>query len=237
MRPWRRRQESEQAPEQAAPHASERAPRPIWLPQMAEPVSLVLRSGEKLPGRVIERSADALVVAVVVPARRVTQARLKGLVLEYANPAGRVRLTGQVELTATSPDLLVSIEQPRLLDVLQERAHARVSVICPITIRLDDDDEPIHTHTADLSGGGALLATPEPLRVGDGLQFTLTIEPGQPPVEGGAEVVRIDGSGRPGIQFGLLANYDRWRLIHFTVECQSREGFRHLDHGERRANP
>lgn len=231
MKPWGRRRGSEQPGQEEQPGggASERAPRPIWLPQLAEPVSLVLRSGEKLPGRVIERSAEGVLVAVVVPARRITQARLRGLVLEYANPGGRVRLSGDVKLVATSPDLLIGIEQPRLLDVLQERAHARVSVHCPITIHLDDEVDAIHTHTDDLSGGGALLATPEPLRVGDGLEFELTIEPARPPITGSAEVVRIDGSGRAGIQFGRLDNYDRWRLIHYTVECQSREGFRHLD--------
>lgn len=234
MRPWRRHEDPKET--QEVGHAAERAPRPIWLPQMAEPVSMLLRGGEKLPGRVIERSADSVLVAVVVPARRVTQGRLKGLVLEYANPAGRVRLTGEVRLQALTPDLLIAIEQPRLLEVKQERAHARVAVQCPITIRLDDADEPIHTHTSDLSGGGALLGTTEALRVGEGFEFELTLEPGQPPIHGSAEVVRIDGSGRAGVQFGLLSNYDRWRLIHFTVECQSREGFRRLDPGDRRAN-
>lgn len=229
MRRWGRRRGSEQPGREEPGGASERAPRPIWLPQLAEPVSLLLRSGEKLPGRVIERSVEGVLVAVVVPARRITQARLKGLVLEYANPGGRVRLSGEVTLAATNPDVLIAIDKPRLLDVLQERAHARVNVSCPITIRLDDEGEPIHTHTDDLSGGGALLATPEPLQVGDGLEFQLTIEPERPPIAGTAEVVRIDGSGRAGIQFGLLDNYDRWRLIHFTVECQSREGFRRLD--------
>lgn len=229
MRLWRRPEHPQQAQQEG--HKSERAPRPIWLPQMAEPVIMLLRGGEKLPGRVIERSADSVLVAVVVPARRITQGSLKGLVLEYANPAGRVRLTGEVRLAALSPDLLIAIGQPRLLEVKQERAHARVRVQCAIVLRLGDAEEPIHTHTEDLSGGGALLTTPEPLRVGDGLEFELVIEPGQPPINGSAEVVRIDGAGRAGVQFGLLSNYDRWRLIHFTVECQSREDFCHLDPG------
>ncbi len=218
---------------QPAEHAAqERAPRPIWLPQLAEPVSLRLRTGEKLPGRVLERSADSLVVAIVIPLGAGTEKRLRSLVLEYSNPGGRVSLSGRISLESSPEGALVRIDEPQLVGVRQERAHVRVEVECPITLSTSPKAEPIHTHTDDVSGGGALLATPERLGVGDQVSVALTIEPGESPITGSAEVVRIDGQGRAGLQFGELSTYDRWRLVHFTVVCQSREGFRHPDHEE-----
>ncbi|MGO9488515.1 MAG: PilZ domain-containing protein [Solirubrobacteraceae bacterium] len=221
---------SEHGQHDADPHgAQERAPRPIWLPQLAEPVSMVLRTGEKFPGRVLERSLDHLLVAVVVPVKASTQKRLRSLVLEYSNPGGRVSLSGSVTVESSSEGALVRIAEPRLLDVRQERAHVRVQVECPITLSTSPQAVPIHTHTEDLSGGGALLATPERLEEGDRVAIALTIEPGEPPITGSAEVVRVDARGRAAIELAELSTYDRWRLVHFTVVCQSREDFRRPD--------
>jgi PilZ domain len=217
-------------PQEALPApetAQERAPRPIWLPQLHEPVTLLLASGERLPGRVLERSVDGLLVAIVIPTKALSQRRLRSLVLEYPNPGGRVSLSGKVKLETSSEGALVRIDQPQLLDVRQERAHVRVQVECPIAISASVDSEPIHTFTEDLSGGGALLGTRESLRIGDLLSVHLTVDPAEPPLACTAEVVRIDGLGRAGLQFAGLSTYDRWRLVHFTVECQSREDFRH----------
>lgn len=219
--------------------ARERAPRPIWLPQLAEPVTLLLDSGEKLPGRVTERSADSLVVAVIVPAGTIGEARLRSLVLEYANPGGRVRLSGEVRMERSAEGMLVRIEEPRLLEVRQERAHVRALAECPIVLRSSPEAEPLHAHTEDVSAGGVLLGAPEALGLGERLQVHLTIDPAEPAVECAGEVVRFDALGRAGIQFSELSTYDLWRLIHFTVECQSREGFRHTDEAQegRHADP
>jgi PilZ domain len=207
----------------------ERAPRPIWLPQLAEPVTLHGASGEKFPGRVLERSADELVVAIVVPVRSLTEGRARSLVLEYANPGGRVRLSGRVSLETAAEGALVRIAEPRLIEVRQERAHVRVSVHLPLVIRTAAESEPIHTHTEDLSTGGLLVGTPEALAIGDRVALHLTVEAAEPALAAVAEVVRVDGLGRPGLEFAEMGTYDRWRLIHFTVECQSREGFRKQD--------
>ncbi len=192
-------------------------------------MTLHLASGEKLPGRVLERAADELLVAIVVPLPSLSEGRMRTLVLEYANPGGRVRLSGSVSLESSSEGALVRIGEPRLVEVRQERAHVRVSVHCPLVIRTAAESEPIHTHTEDLSSGGLLVGTPEALALGDRVALHLTIDAAEPALAATAEVVRMDGLGRAGLEFAEMGTYDRWRLIHFTVECQSREGFRHQE--------
>lgn len=210
--------------------AVERAPRPIWLPAVHEPVTLTLGNGEKLPARVTDRDADSLSAAVIVPTSAGDKA-LRVIVLEHANPGGLVRLLGRTTVTRTKDGLLVRIDEPQLIEVVQERAHARVNVRCAITLTAVENGEVTQTHTADLSAGGALLADANVASVGDQLTFELAITPGQAPVRGTAEVARIDEQGRAGLYFLDLASFERWRLIRFTLECQEGEHQRSAEQG------
>ncbi|HEX5225025.1 MAG TPA: PilZ domain-containing protein [Solirubrobacteraceae bacterium] len=210
--------------------AVERAPRPIWLPAAHEPVTLTLGNGEKLPARVTERDADSLSAAVIVPTNPSDKA-LRVIVLEHANPGGLVRLLGRTTVTRTEDGLLVRIDEPQLIEVVQERAHVRVNVRCAITLTATESGEVTQTYTADLSAGGALLADANVASVGDQLTFELAITAGQSPVRGTAEVARIDGQGRAGLYFVDLPSFERWRLIRFTLECQEGEHERHAEGG------
>lgn len=203
-----------------------RAPRPIWLPHPHEPVTLVLASGETLPGRVTERTADALVVAVIVPTRMLRESQLRSLALEYTNPGGRVRLAGATSARMSAEGALVRIEQPRLLEVVQERAHVRVCAECAIVLREQERGRELRAHTLDLSAGGVLLAERHLVEEDAEFAFELTIEPGAPPVTGVAQVARLDPRGRAGLYFSVISPADRWRLIRFTLDCQEREGLR-----------
>jgi hypothetical protein len=185
---------------------------------------------ETLPARVVEREADMLLVAVIVPSG-IREDQLERLVLEYANPGGRVRLTGGNALESSPEGQLVRIERPHLLEVIQERAHVRVEAECPIVLKTARQTEPIHSHTIDISGGGVLLGTPEPVERGDRVEFKLLLEPGTPPIAGTAEVVRFDGRRRAGLEFIDIEPYARWRLIRFTIDCRGREPFRHPELG------
>jgi hypothetical protein len=206
------------------------APRAIWLPQESEPVTIVLGSGEKLPGRVFERRGETLTVAIVVPTPRLPERELALLVLEYANPGGRVRLRGAVSQKQGGEGLLLRIEEPELIEVAQDRKHVRVEAECPIALRAPESD-PTHpviiTHTVDLSAGGLLLAPTEGIEADDEFEFQLAITPGTPPVTGSATIVRIDQGGRAGLFFSDISHADRWRLIRFTVDIQGLERFRH----------
>ena len=111
--------------------------------------------------------------------------------------------------------------------MIQERGHVRVDAECPITLKTARQTEAIVTHTVDVSAGGVLLGTPEIVEMGEELEFQLMLEPGAAPVTGTAEVVRMDGRARAGIQITQIAPYDQWRLIRFTIDCQGKETFRH----------
>jgi hypothetical protein len=208
--------------------AEARAPRPIWLPQRAEPVTLMLAGGATFPGRVLERAADMLLVAVIVEMPELSKRQLAKLVLEYANPGGRVRLNGDTTMESEPDGATVRIERPNLLEVIQERVHVRVEADLPIVVKVAAEAEAIHAHTVDLSAGGVLLGVPDVVRLGDKLTFELTLEPGTAPVTGLAEVARLDGEGRAGLRFTKLDPYEQWRLIRYTVEVQEGEGFRHV---------
>ena len=206
---------------------------PIWLPQPGEPVTAILSPREKLPARTVERTRATLVVAIVVPCRRLRERELAGLVVEYVNPGGRVRLRGRVTQQSGEQGILLRIDSPELIDVVQQRRHVRVAAECPIALRKPNVEEPIFTHTFDISAGGALLAHTPELQVLDELDFTLAITPGAPPIRGSADIVRVDDLERPALYFTMISPADRWRLIRFTVDCQSVEPFRHpaLDDG------
>jgi hypothetical protein len=201
---------------------------PIWLPQEAEPVTLVLSTGEKLPGKVLERAREALVVVIVVPALRLGDRDLRSLVLEYANPGGRVRLSGAVsQRSGAKQGVQLRIARPELIEVVQEREHLRVPAECPVALRASAHDDTILTHTLDISAGGVLLAGAGDLHVGDQLDFQIGLAPGTRPVVGTVEIVRSDVIGRLGAAFIDISHADRWRLIRFTLDCQSFEAFRH----------
>jgi hypothetical protein len=195
--------------------------RAIWLPEPPEPVTLFLSSGEKLPARVSERLGNSLRIVIMVPVEHLDGSQLASLVLEYANPCGRVRLTGTAAVERVREGALLRIDDATMIEAIQERAYARVEVDCPVAINVGR--ERVETRTVDLSGGGLLLDGPNQFDLGEELEFELTLMPGSLPVTGGASVTRIDGEGRPAIQFTSISFSDRWRIVRFTLESQRNE--------------
>lgn len=195
--------------------------RAIWLPEPPEPVTLFLSSGEKFPARVTERLGNSLRIVIVVPVEHLDARQLASFVLEYANPCGRVRFTGTATIERVCEDTLLRIDDATMIEVTQERAYARVEVDCPVAISVDG--KRLETRTVDLSGGGLLLDGSYQFELGQELEFELSLMPGSPPVAGSAKVTRIDGEGRPAIQFTSISFFDRWRLVRFTLESQRNE--------------
>jgi PilZ domain len=196
--------------------------RAIWLPEPPEPVTLFLSSGEKLPARVSERRGNSLRIVIVVPLEHLDPSQLTGLVLEYANPCGRVRLTGTAAVERVREGALLRIDEATMIEAIQERAYARVEADCPVAI--DVGRKRVETRTVNLSGGGLLLDGPNQFDLGEEFEFELTLMPGSLPVTGSARVARIDGEGRPAIQFTSISFSDRWRIVRFTLESQRNEG-------------
>lgn len=106
-------------------------------------MTLLLRGGEKLPARVVEHREHTLLVAIVIPCEPLSARRLEGMVLEYANPGGRLRLRGRVTREGFSGGELLRIEQAQLIEVVRERAHMRVPLSRPVTV--EEGEEQTHT--------------------------------------------------------------------------------------------
>lgn len=178
-------------------------------------MTLFLGSTEKVPGRVVERLGSSLLVAIVIPVERERDA-FDDVMLEYANPCGRVRLTGEVSVIEADGGLLLRLDEAELLEVVQEREYVRVEADC--AVQLVKGAKQSETNTVDISAGGMLLSDPADLALGDELEVEVTIAPGAVPVAATAHVARFDAEGRAGVEFASISDADRWRLLRFTLD-------------------
>lgn len=206
-------------------------PKPVELPERGAGVTLAPGAGEKIPARVLERGADSLLVAIMVPIQPLSFSQLDGMVLEFVGPQGRVRLTGAwAQDDPKEPDVL-RIDGPRSIEVLQEREYVRIRSARPVMVYADSNRTQVQSYTIDLSGGGFLLAGPDSLKVGDEVHFQLSLTPGVTPISGRGRVVRIDLAGRRAVSFEQITDLDRRRLVRFIFECQRAERRRGLEDG------
>ncbi len=206
---------------------------PVELPERADTVTLVPSTGERIHARVLERGPDTLLVAIMVPTQPLSQHQLDGIVLEFVAPRGRVRLSGTAMIEDPSEPDVLRIDRPRSIEVLQEREYVRIQAARPVLVYGGPDQIPIQSYTVDVSGGGFLLAGPDSLRIGDEVQFQLTLTPGVPLIGGTGKVVRIDARGRRAVAFDSISELDRRRLIRFIFECQRTERHRGLESDDR----
>jgi PilZ domain len=195
---------------------------PVVLPDHGEPINLVLISGETIHARVLERGPDMLLVAILVPVE-LRQSQLEGMTLEYTASSGRISLQGAITIeNPAQPDVL-RVDSPRSVEVLQQREFVRINAARPVLVYAGRDRIEIESYTVDLSGGGFLLAGPDTLRIGDEIQFLLTLTPGELPITGTAKVVRTDLRGRRAVSFETISDLDQRRLVRFIFDCQRTE--------------
>jgi hypothetical protein len=206
---------------------------PVALPERSDTVTLVPSTGERIHARVLERGPDTLLVAIMVPTQPLSQRQLDGIVLEFVAPHGRVRLSGTAIVEDPSDPDVLRIDRPRSIEVLQEREYVRIQAARPVLVYGGPDRIPIQSYTVDVSGGGFLLAGPDSLKIGDDIQFQLTLAPGVPLIGGTGKVVRIDAGGRRAVSFDSISEIDRRRLIRFIFDCQRAERHRGLESDDR----
>ncbi len=209
------------------------AAEPVALPDVAESVSVAVRGAGWIPAKVLERSPDALVLAIMVPIGTLTPEQLEKLIVEFSSARGRVRLRGTVASQDPASPEVLTLDAPRSLEVLQEREYVRIRAARPVLVYSAREGTRIQSFTVDVSGGGLLLAGPDTLGVGAELTFQLTLTPGVTPVSGKGRVVRVDGQGRRAVEFESISDLDRRRLVRFIFECQREERRRGLDGDDR----
>jgi c-di-GMP-binding flagellar brake protein YcgR len=163
-----------------------------------------------------------------VPTEPLSQRQLDGIVVEFLGPQGRVRLSGAATVENPSEPDVLRIDQPRSIEVLQEREYVRIRAARPAVVYAGPGRTAVQSFTVDVSGGGFLLAGPDTLRIGDELQFQLTLTPGVLTISGIGKVVRVDAQGHRAVAFKSISELDRRRLIRFIFECQRDERHRGL---------
>lgn len=208
---------------------------PVELPEHAATVTLIPSSGEKLPARVLESGPQRLLVALMVPADTLTRGQLDGAVLEFNSANGRVRLTGTAALDPSDREV-VCIERPSAVEVAQERQAFRIKTARPVLLYVGPSRMEVQSFTVDVSGGGFLLAGPDWLKVGEEIQFLLTLTPGALVISGTGKVVRIDAQGHRAIVFDEVSELDRRRTVRFIFETQRAELARGVGSDDRYGN-
>ena len=160
--------------------------------------------------------------------QQLSRGSLEGLALESVGTQGRVRLSGTATKESPSDPDVLRIDQPRSIEVLQEREYVRVKTSRPAVINQPALPMPVESFTIDLSGGGFLLAGPASLKIGDEVRFQLDLTRGELLFGGTGRVVRVDNMGHRAIAFESISELDRRRLIRFLFECQRSERQRGL---------
>ena len=206
---------------------------PVALPTRSQTVTLAPAGAKPVPARVLDSSPDALLVAIMVPTEPFAPRQLEAMVLEFTDSHGRVRLQGTAFLEDPSDPDVLRIDGPRSIEVLQEREYVRIKSARPAIVYGPPDKIPIQSFTVDLSGGGFLLAGPDSLKIGDEVQFQLTLTPGVLQISGTGKVVRVDAQGRRGVAFESISERDRRLLIRFIFDCQRSERQRGLETEDR----
>jgi hypothetical protein len=205
--------------------------KPVALPERGQDVTLVPRGGKGIHARTLECGPDSLLVAIMVPIGPLSAKQLEGMVLEFVSPKGRVRLSGTTTIEDPSDPDVLRIRAPRSIEVLQEREYVRIRSARPALVYAGPNKGPVESYTVDLSGGGFLLAGPDTLKIGEDVQFTITLEPGKLKISGTGEVVRVDRQGRRAVAFKSITEVERRHLIRFIFDCQRTERQRGLQNG------
>lgn len=175
--------------------------------------TLTTPDGEQLPVRTFERGRD--VVLVVLTDVDEPEEPLDAAELEYTSVRGVVRLHGEAVFEDRS---LIRFRSRGEAEVEQRRSFVRVHAPQALTLQ-DGGAGARRVHAVDLSGGGMLLSGVETLQIGETVRFAMTLDDRQPPIEGGARVVRVREDGKRGLAFQEIAERDRQRLIRFVFEC------------------
>jgi c-di-GMP-binding flagellar brake protein YcgR len=201
----------------------------LVLPERADAVTIVRPSGERVQARIAERHGEQLLVALMFRAERPFEdGHLEELRLEFTNHRGRIRLQSTVTLEDRE---LLRFGAPHSIELIQEREYVRVQSTRPVVVITGSSQGTIQTYSVDLSGGGMLLAGPSTLKVGEQVEFRLTIDKGSPPIMGVGTVVRTDTQGRRALCFDEIGEGEHRRLVRFIFECQRSERRRGLEGG------
>jgi hypothetical protein len=191
---------------------------PVILIPAGHQGKLTTPVGERVPVRVFEHGSDVLMLVVLLSSDTgIEPDPIEPLLLEYSSAHGLVRVHGQAVLEERD---LIRFSPASAPEVLQRREFVRIDAAQDVSVTTEGEESTVKAHAVDLSGGGMLVSGLEQLELGARLRFRLDLSPGQPPIEGHAEVKRVGETGQRGVVFDEISSADRQRLIHFIFDRQ-----------------
>jgi hypothetical protein len=140
--------------------------------------------------------------------------------IEFPGRAGLYRASGTVERGDAGA---LRFALTGALERIQRREWARAETTRPAQLRRMEDggDGAIDTWTLDLSAGGARLAGPKGLQIGDRIVLRIRLDDVREiAVEAVAEVARETEDGHIGVRIEEITETDRQQLVKFVFEQQ-----------------
>ncbi len=142
--------------------------------------------------------------------------------LEYVDPAGLVRLMGQVSLSPKSSHFgppLLRFTHREVVQLLRAREHAGGIVHARVTLLAAGRSDGIAHATVTVAVGSAEFAVRDLPGAVVGEDYDFTIWPGgnEPPVSGRACVMRIAAKGHVMLDYVMVAEFERERLGRLLI--------------------
>jgi hypothetical protein len=192
------------------------------LPALDTPVMLRIPDREALSARVTYNGPGWLDVEPHhAPRTSLSFLEHHWVFLEYVDPAGLVRLMGQVSLSPKSPRLgppLLRFTHREVVQLLRAREHAGGIVHARVTLMAAGGDGVAHASETVAVGSAEFAVRDLPGAVEDAI-YDFTIWPGgnEPPVSGRARVTRIAAKGHVVLDYVMVADFERERLGRLLI--------------------
>ena len=192
------------------------------LPALDTPVVLRIPDREAVSGHVTYTGRGWLDVELHdSPRTPISFLERHWVFLEYVDPAGLVRMMGQVAVSPMAPRVVPPVlrfTHREVVQLLRRRAHAGGVLHAAINlVRADTDDLAHATQTVAIGATGfAVRDLPGAV---EGHVYEFTVWPGgnEPPVSGSARVTRVADEGHVVLQYVMVADFERERLGRLMV--------------------
>jgi hypothetical protein len=194
----------------------------VSLPALDTPVMLRIPDREVLSGRVSYNGPGWLDVELQhAPRTSLTFLERHWVFMEYVDPAGLVRIMGQVSLSPKAPLMgppLLRFTHREVVQLLRARTHAGGIVHARVTLVATGAEDVAHS-TVTVAVGSREFAVRDLPGATQGDLYEFTIWPGgnEPSVSGRASVSRIAAKGHVVLDYVMVADFERERLGRLLI--------------------
>ena len=192
------------------------------LPALDTPVVLRIPDREALSARVTYNGPGWLDVELHhEPRTSLSFLERHWVFMEYVDPAGLVRIMGQVSLSPKAPLMgppLLRFTHREVVKLLRAREHAGGILHARVTLMAVDGEGVAHA-TETVAVGSAEFCVRDLPGAEQGDLYDFTNWPGgnEPPVSGRACVTRIAAKGHVVLDYVMVAEFERERLGRLLI--------------------